>query len=99
MDSSRSIDAFFPLIPRIIFPFFFLERPDQKRITLGEGEQRRGVDLIITGGRSIAGVVLDPQGRPVSGAEVTAGPETPDGRAFRPGMHPRVFTGADGTFA
>ena len=77
------------------------DRPDQKTVTLAEREHKTGVDLVVAGAKSIAGVVVDPEGKPLAGAEVTAGPEGPDGRAFRRpgfGTDARAFTQSDGTF-
>jgi large repetitive protein len=77
------------------------DRPDQKTLTLAEGENKSGVDLIVAGGKKITGTVVDPAGKPVAGAEVTAGPQEPDGRALRrPGMSMdgRAFSQPDGSF-
>jgi protocatechuate 3,4-dioxygenase beta subunit len=73
------------------------DRPDQKTVALGEGQHQTGVDLVVAGSRSISGVVLGPDGKPVSGAEVSAGLER-QGRAFRGGMNGRAFSGPDGAF-
>ena len=80
--------------------FTAVDRPDQKTITLSEREQRTGVDLVVAGGRSISGVVLGPDGRPVPGAEVTASAELPNGRAPSRAMvgPSRAYSGPDGAF-
>jgi hypothetical protein len=55
----------------------------RQEVTLEQGEHKEGVELaVIAGGKRIAGVVVDPQGQPVSGAIVSAGQER-EGFAFR----------------
>jgi hypothetical protein len=45
----------------------------QKQITLSGNEAHKGVELVITrGGRSLSGLVVDPDGKPVAGASVGA---------------------------
>ncbi len=49
---------------------------DQKTLTLAEGADGEGVDLVVAGrGQVISGVVLDPEGRPLELATVLAGVE------------------------
>jgi protocatechuate 3,4-dioxygenase beta subunit len=74
------------------------DRPDQKSVAMAAREQKTGVDLVVPGAKTISGLVVDPGGQPVSGAEVTAGLER-EGRAMRRGLNAgRAFTGPDGTF-
>lgn len=74
------------------------DRPDQKTVKVAEGEHKTGVDLIVAGGKVVSGVVRGPDGKPVSGAEVSASPDR-DGRSSRVGgSGARAFSGPDGTF-
>jgi protocatechuate 3,4-dioxygenase beta subunit len=78
--------------------FSSVDRPDQKTVTVGVREHKTGVDLVVPGGRTISGVAVGPDGKPLEGAEITAGVER-DGRVYR-GLTEgaRTFTGADGAF-
>jgi hypothetical protein len=75
-------------------------------ITLGPGEQKAGVELVIAaGGKRIAGKVVRPDGQAVSGAVVSAGLER-EGVAFRmpnreggPGGAQNAISDVDGNFA
>ena len=61
--------------------------PIRRRSTLTEGESKSGVDLTWPEERRFRDRGRS-RGEPVAGAEVTAGPQEPDGRAFRrPGMN------------
>jgi RNA polymerase sigma factor (sigma-70 family) len=61
-----------------------VERPDLHIVTIDEGEQRRGVDLVLKrGGQSIAGQVVLPDGKPAAGTTVVANIEE-NGRSWRP---------------
>jgi len=67
---------------------------------LGEGEVRDDVELVLETGLSIAGVVVDPDGRPLPGADIKA---TPDRSALSATGAPAravagTFTEVDGTF-
>ena len=61
-----------------------VERPELRLITIGEGEQRRGVDLTLKpGGQSIAGSVTLSDGSPAAGASLVANIED-NGKSWRP---------------
>jgi protocatechuate 3,4-dioxygenase beta subunit len=75
-------------------------------VTLAAGEEKSGLELLLpAGGKRIAGRVLSAEGKPVSGALVSAGMEK-DGFAFRQPVREGGFGGAlqsvsdaDGNFA
>jgi protocatechuate 3,4-dioxygenase beta subunit len=76
------------------------DQPNQKSITVADGEQKLGVDLVVgPAGLAIKGMAVDPQGKPVVGALVSAAPER-DGRAFR-GMARdlKAYSDIDGNFS
>jgi hypothetical protein len=76
------------------------DQPHQKTVTLADGEQRTGVDLVVSpAGLAIKGVILDPAGKPVAGAIISAAPER-DGRAFR-GMSRdlKAYSDVEGNFS
>ena len=61
-------------------------------VTLRDGKERTGVQLILTGAATIAGRVIDGTGKPVAGASVLATPK-------KSKIKPRpVESGADGSF-
>jgi protocatechuate 3,4-dioxygenase beta subunit len=74
--------------------------PVNKSVTLADGEQKTGVDLELPKpGLKIAGTVVTADGKPVTGASVTALVEH-DGRVMRFGGRPEraVLSGDDGSF-
>ena len=73
------------------------DEPHQKTVVLGEGEDKGGVDLVIgPAGLVIRGTTQSPDGKPVSGAIVTAAPER-SGRAFRgQGRDLKAYSNLDG---
>jgi hypothetical protein len=74
------------------------DAPDRLTLTLGPGERRSGVDLVVPGGRTIRGVVAAPDGAPVAGASVWAIDQR-DGSPHRSPGGDEVLSGADGSFA
>jgi protocatechuate 3,4-dioxygenase beta subunit len=73
------------------------DEPYQKTVALGEGEDKGGVDLVIgPAGLVIRGTTQSPDGKPVSGAIVTAALER-SGRAFRgQGRDLKAYSNLDG---
>lgn len=76
----------------------------RQEVTLEAGEQKAGIDLVLpAGGKRIAGKVIAPDGRPVSGAVVTLAPERM-GQAFRMPIReggppiPQAVSDPDGVF-
>ena len=77
----------------------------RQEVTLASGEQKTGVELVIpSAGKRIAGKVVGADGRPVSGAVVTASQER-EGYAFRMPLRegfpssPHAVSDHDGAFA
>jgi hypothetical protein len=77
----------------------------RQNVTVEAGEQKTGVDLVLpNAGKRIAGTVTGADGKPVSGAMVTAGIER-DGFAFRIpvregfGSGSQAITDSEGAFA
>ena len=75
-----------------------------RKVTLAGSEQKRGVNLVVEkGGHRLDGIVLDPQGKPLAGARVTADVGESPLRAMRAafggmlGEKP-VLSGEDGRF-
>jgi 5-hydroxyisourate hydrolase-like protein (transthyretin family) len=61
------------------------ETPDFRILTLGENEQRAGVDMVLArGGQSLAGTVSLADGKPAPGTQVVAGRERGAGHPLKP---------------
>jgi protocatechuate 3,4-dioxygenase beta subunit len=82
------------------FDFSGTDRPHSKSFELGATEDRTGVDLVVGApGLAIKGTVQSTDGKPVSGAVLTASLER-DGRAFRGGSRDlRAYSQMDGQFS
>jgi hypothetical protein len=79
-----------------------VERPDLRLVTVAEGQQKSGVDLVLkAGGQNIAGNVVLPDGTPAAGTTVVANIEENGKRAWRPtgiSIEHSAVAGEDGSF-
>jgi protocatechuate 3,4-dioxygenase beta subunit len=75
------------------------DEPNQKTLTVADGEDKTGVDLVVgPPGLAIKGVALSSDGKPVPGAIVTAAIER-DGRSFRGSNRDlKAYSNLDGQF-
>jgi protocatechuate 3,4-dioxygenase beta subunit len=72
--------------------------PRQQTITLADGEEKTGVDLVVAAaGQAVSGSVVAADGSPVAGATIVASVERGD-RAFRSPRDPVAYSAADGQF-
>lgn len=72
-----------------------LEAARQREVALQPGESLEGVDLSLTGGLMVCGVVVNERNEPVPGAKVSLGRATADGDLFD---YQDTLAGADGAF-
>jgi hypothetical protein len=73
---------------------FIPSAEDGKRIVLGSGESKSGIDILLEeGGAKLAGIVLDATGGPIPGATVRVTRVTPPARSLG------VISDRDGRFA